>query len=492
MPPRATRCTTLRSQTQRGGASTRRSSRSSGWRRTPRPSTPPRNTQRASSGARAAPPTTCSTIGPGVPSLPADVVTKSGIVASLEETRRRTLDLLAPVPDAEQRGQVSELMSPLCWDVAHIGHYEELWLVRELAGAAPTDLAFDDVYDAFKHPRRDRPTLDILDAAGARAFDAAVRERVLEVLDTVELDDDDALLAGGFVYGMVVQHEHQHVETLLATLPLMADFAHRGADGLGRRTGGTRVALPSDVLVPAGEHVLGTDTDPWAYDNERPAHVVQLPAYRIDTTAITNGAYTEFVEAGGYRDSAHWTDDGWAWRADAELEGPPFWAPRSDGEWVRRRFGRTEPVPPDEPVQHVCWYEADAYARWAGSRLPTEVEWEAAADGTPFTGADLWHDGTRRFAPAPVGTTDDVVSRHGARGMLGGVWEWTASDFRAYPGFRSFPYREYSEVFFGPEYRVLRGGSWATHPSAVRTTFRNWDFPIRRQIFAGFRCARDA
>ncbi len=143
-------------------------------------------------------------------------------------------------------------------------------------------------------------------------------------------------------------------------------------------------------------------------------------------------------------------------------------------------------------MQHVCWYEADAYARWSASRLPTEAEWEAAAHGTPLAGADLWHDGTRRFAPAPVGTADDVVSAHGARGMLGGVWEWTASDFRAYPGFRSFPYREYSEVFFGPEYRVLRGGSWATHPSAVRITFRNWDFPIRRQIFAGFRCARDA
>ena len=266
-----------------------------------------------------------------------------------------------------------------------------------------------------------------------------------------------------------------------------------GRDGLGQPTaGGTRVEVPTDVLVPAGEHVLGTDADPWAYDNERPAHVVQLPAYRIDTTAVTNGAYAKFVEAGGYRDPAHWTDDGWAWRADAELEAPQYWAPRADGEWGRRRFGRTEPVPSDEPVQHVCWYEADAYARWSASRLPTEAEWEAAADGTPLAGADLWHAGTRRFAPAPVGTVDDVVSAHGARGMLGGVWEWTASDFRAYPGFRSFPYREYSEVFHGPDYKVLRGGSWATDPIATRNTFRNWDHPIRRQIFAGFRTARDA
>src|SRR4051812_21272494 len=387
MPPRATRCTTPRWQTQRGGASTRRSSRSSGWRRMPRPSTPPRNTRRASSGARAAPPTTCSTIGPGVPSLPADVVTKSGIVASLEESRRRTLDLLAPVPDAHQRGQVSELMSPLCWDLAHIGHYEELWLVRELAGAAPTDAAYDDVYDAFKHPRRDRPSLDILDASGAREFDAAVRARALDVLGTLELtafdlDGGDPLLAGGFVYGMVVQHEHQHDETLLATLQLMDDFAHPAADGDGAATRAvvaTPIELPTDVLIPGGDYEVGTDTDPWAYDNERPAHVVTLTPYRIDTTAVTNADYQRFVEAGGYDDPTHWTDAGWAWRTEAGLVAPQHWTRDADERWLRRRFGRTEPLPSREPVQHVCWYEADAYARWSGARLPTEAEWEVAA-----------------------------------------------------------------------------------------------------------------
>jgi len=426
------------------------------------------------------------------------VVTKTEIVASLEESRRRTLGLLAPVPDARQRDQVSELMSPLCWDLAHIGHYEELWLVRELAGALPTEAAYDDVYDAFKHPRRERPALDILDASGAREFDAAVRARALDVLDALELtaldlDGGDPLLAGGFVYGMVVQHEHQHDETLLATLELMDDFAHPAADGAGSppRTTAT-IERPHDVLVPGGEYELGTDTHPWAYDNERPAHVVTLAPYRIDTTAVTNADYERFVGAGGYDDPAHWTDAGWAWRTEAGLVAPQHWTRDADGCWTRRRFGRTEPVPPAEPVQHVCWYEAEAYARWWGARLPTEAEWEVAAQGTPLDGADLWREGPRRFAPAAVDAPDTVVSAHGVHGMLGGVWEWTASDFAAYPGFRSFPYREYSEVFFGPDYKVLRGGSWATHPSAVRTTFRNWDFPIRRQIFSGFRCARHA
>jgi iron(II)-dependent oxidoreductase len=435
------------------------------------------------------------------------VVTKTDVVEALEESRRRTLGLLARVPDDAQRAQVSELMSPLCWDLAHIGHFEELWLLRTLHGADPTDPRFDDVYDAFRHPRRDRPSLDLLDAAGARAFDADVRARVLDSLDAIEFDDDDPLRAQGFVYGMIVQHEHQHDETLLATLQLMDDFAHPDADATdwcdpadrsgpgeaddrGDAPGGPR-GLPA-VCVPGGRHVVGTDDEPWAYDNERPAHAVDLDPFSIDATPVTNAAYAAFVDAGGYDDPAHWTADGWRWRLEADLTAPQFWCRDAAGGWTRRRFGRTEAVPPREPVQHVCWYEADAYARWAGARLPTETEWEVAARDTPASGADLWREGPRRFAPRPVGTDRDVVSAHGARGMLGGVWEWTASDFDGYPGFRAFPYAEYSEVFFGPEYKVLRGGSWATHPSAVRTTFRNWDFPIRRQIFAGFRCARDA
>jgi iron(II)-dependent oxidoreductase len=418
------------------------------------------------------------------------VVTKPEIVAALAESRRRTLALLDPVPDDLQRTQVSDLMSPLCWDLAHIGHYEELWLVRELAAAPPTNVAYDDVYDAFKHPRRDRPELDILDASGARAFDADVRARVLDVLDGVELDGGDPLLADGFVYGMVVQHEHQHDETLAATLQLMDDFAHPAADGTEASDDATTTLVP-DVTIPGGAFELGTDVGLWAYDNEHPAHVVELAPYRIDTAAVTNAAYAAFVDDGGYDDPAHWTEAGWVWRKEADLVAPQFWARDGDDGWVRRRFGRTEALPADEPVQHVCWYEADAYARWSGARLPTEAEWEVAAQGTPLAGADLWQEG-RRFAPSSVYAADAVASAWGVRGMLGGVWEWTASDFLAYPGFRAFPYREYSEVFFGPDYKVLRGGSWATHPSAVRTTFRNWDFPIRRQIFSGFRCARDA
>jgi iron(II)-dependent oxidoreductase len=250
---------------------------------------------------------------------------------------------------------------------------------------------------------------------------------------------------------------------------------------------------------------MGTDLEPWAYDNERPAHTVDVDAFWIDTTPVTNGRYAEFIADGGYAEQRWWTEAGWAWVREASLEHPEFWAPDGQGGWVRTRLGRTEAVPLEEPVQHVCWYEADAYARWAGKRLPTEAEWEKAAAWTPdgVKRRFPWGDEepspvvanlstSGRFAPAPAGSFAAGASPWGCRQMIGDVWEWTASDFSAYPGFRSFPYREYSEVFFGPDYKVLRGGSWATHPTAIRTTFRNWDYPIRRQIFSGFRCARDA
>jgi gamma-glutamyl hercynylcysteine S-oxide synthase len=419
---------------------------------------------------------------------------KPQIVDALDKARGRTLTLLDPVPTADQSRQVSELMSPLCWDLAHIGHYEELWLVRTLSGAEPIDPAFDDIYDAFKHPRRDRVSLPILDPAGAREFVADVRERALRVLDACSLDGGDPLLAGGFVYGMVVQHEHQHDETLLATIQLMDDFAHPDADGDGRVVDHHhRIDVGADVLIPGGTFVIGTSDGPWSYDNERPEHEVSVAPFRIDTTPVTNHSYGDFVEAGGYDDPRLWDAAGWAWRQEAALVAPQFWHREGDRTWSRRRFGRTEDLPLDEPVQHVCWYEADAYARWTGARLPSETEWEIASAGASLDHANLWHGDPHRFGPSDVTRSHPgAVSKWGVHQMFGDVWEWTASDFHGYPGFESFPYREYSEVFFGPDYKVLRGGSWATHPAAMRPSFRNWDFPIRRQIFSGFRCARDA
>jgi len=425
-------------------------------------------------------------------------VGKEQIAAQLLASRDRSLSLLAPLDDAELGQQVSPLMSPLVWDLAHIGNYEELWLLREVGGVAPLRPGLDSLYDAFEHPRAERPSLPILGPAEARGYIGGVRSHVLDVLDRTPLEGGP-LLSGGFVFGMVVQHEHQHDETMLATLQL------RG----GPRTLPPDAALPpgrpvpdhDDVLVPAGRSVGGTSTDPWALDNERPAHELSLPAYRIDRVPVSNGQYIAFVEDGAYADPRWWTAEGLEQVRSSGRTAPMTWR-RRDGGWACTRFGVVEPVRPDEPVQHVRWYEADAYARWAGRRLPTEAEWEKACGWDEAAGRLRrypWGEdeptperanlGQRAARPAPVGAYPAGASAYGVEQMVGDVWEWTGSDFAPHPGFRVFPYPEYSAVFFGGGYKVLRGGSWATHPSAVRTTFRNWDWPIRRQIFAGFRTA---
>ena len=429
--------------------------------------------------------------------------TKDAIAAHLDAARRRTRGLLAPLDERALRTQHSPLMSPLVWDFAHIGNYEELWLLRAAAGGAGVRPDIDDLYDAFRHARRDRTSLPLLGPAEAGRYVDEVRARALDDLDRVRLDGDDPLLSRAFVYGLVVQHEHQHDETMLATMQLMESGASLPLEAPDPTP---RPPERAEVLVPAGPFTMGAaDDEPWAYDNEHPAHEVDLAAYWIDTTPVTNGAFAEFMADGGYDDPRWWTADGWTWRQEAGATSPLHWVRGvGAGEWLRNRFGMVEPVPADEPVVHVCWHEAAAYARWAGKRLPTEAEWEKAAAWDPQTGRSRrfpWGDepvdgranlGQQRWRPSPIGSWPDGVSAVGCHQMLGDVWEWTASAFTAYPGFTMFPYPEYSAVFFGIDYKVLRGGSWASCVPAIRTSFRNWDYPIRRQVFAGFRCARDA
>jgi iron(II)-dependent oxidoreductase len=427
-------------------------------------------------------------------------VLKEHIADQLERARERTTSLTDAVDDTDLTRQHSPIMSPLVWDLAHIGNQEELWLLRDVGGREPVmGDQIDQLYDAFKHPRRTRPALPLLSPAQSRSYVHDVRSKVLDVLDSTPLEGR-RLLEQGFAFGMITQHEQQHDETMLATHQLRQGPATLAAPAPPAATLDP-AALPASVQVPGGPFTMGTSTEPWALDNERPAHVVDVPTFWIDTFPTTNAQYLEFVHDGGYHDERLWTSDGWSHRQEAGLTAPLFW--QRDGDtWLRRRFGVVEPVPPHEPVQHVCWFEADAYARWAGKRLPSEPEWEKAARHDPVTGRSRrfpWGDddpttdhanlGQRHLQPAPVGSSPAGASAYGVHQLIGDVWEWTASDFSGYPGFVAWPYREYSEVFFGLGLKVLRGGAWSVDAVACRGTFRNWDLPIRRQIFAGFRCA---
>jgi gamma-glutamyl hercynylcysteine S-oxide synthase len=422
------------------------------------------------------------------------------LAAELTRSRRRSAELTDAVDDDDLVRQHSRLMSPLVWDLAHVGNQEELWLVRDVGGMRPLREDIDHIYDAFKTPRADRPQLPLLGPGEARGYVGEVRDKVMHVLERTPLEGR-RLVDHGFAFGMIVQHEQQHDETMLATHQLRT-----GAPVLHAPPAPDAVAPPArrEVLVPGGPFTMGTSTEPWALDNERPAHRVDVPAFWIDTVPVSNGDYLRFIEHGGYAQPRWWSREGWAYRQRAGLEAPLFWSREGD-RWMRRRFGVHEPVPPDQPVVHVSHHEAQAYAAWAGKRLPTEAEWEKAARLDPATGRSRrfpWGDeeptaehanlGQRHLSPAAAGAYPQGASPLGVHQLIGDVWEWTGSAFTGYPGFTAFPYDEYSLVFFGDDYRVLRGGSFGTDAAACRGTFRNWDFPVRRQIFAGFRCARDA
>jgi len=421
----------------------------------------------------------------------------------LSDLRATTLRLIAPLTEEQLRTQHSPLQGPIVWDLGHIANFEEQWAVRALrAPAMPGSVPQDRLYDPIVNPRRMRGRLSLPDPATALVYMNYVRARTTERFEAVPLDDTHPLLAKGFVYNMVAQHEAQHVETILQTVQLIPDLQYEPAwrpAGPGR----PRSRDTEAVVVPAGPFVMGTDDRTIAYDNERPAHVVDLPAYQIDRWPVTNGEYLDFMEDGGYRRAELWCDAGRAWVHETGALHPGGWVAHRGG-WRERSLGRSSSLSLDCPVVHVSWYEASAYARWRGQRLPSEAEWEKAAAwdadsaqsrGFPWgnigPGPERANLDLRHLAPAPVGTYPSGSSPYGCQQMLGDVWEWTGSDFGPYPGFVAFPYREYSAAHFARGHKVLRGGSWATQTVAIRNTFRNWDLPERRQIFAGFRCAAD-
>ena len=366
------------------------------------------------------------------------IAAQSELSDALRAARARTLALVAPLDRAELERVHDPLMSPLDWDLGHIAAYEDLWLVHRHGGGALLRPDLADLYDAFETPRAVRGEIPFLRGQDVLDYIAAVRESALEVLDEMGPGD-------GTLFELVVRHEAQHNETMRQTLFLA------GLPG-GRPEGSPRPAALAPegwIDVPAGPLEMGAGPDGFAFDNERPRHRVELRGFQIARRPVDNATWMHFCEGGGYERREWWSDEGWAWKEEYDITHPQRWD--ADG-----------PIRADRPVMHVSWFEADAFARPQGARLPTEAEWEKAS---------TW--------------TQDPLAE------VGEAWEWTSSCFGGYPGFAAHPYREYSEVFFGDRYRVLRGCSWATEQRVRSPTFRNWDLPQRRQIFAGVRLAKD-
>ena len=426
----------------------------------------------------------------------------TAIAAALAEARERTLTIVEPLSDAELRTQHDPLMSPVIWDLGHIAAFEELWLTRNLDGVIEFS-EMPGLFNPFEHPRRERGALALPTLRDVVATMDDIRRRVLETLSQVDLTSGNALLRDAYVYRMVLQHEYQHDETILQTLQLKQGEPYRAPRAWSVPAPVLDLTVGDMVRFPGGDVVIGTNDRSAAYDNERPAHHVFVKPFAIDVTPVTNGQFMQFVDAGGYRERRWWSDAGWQWLEQSGCQAPKHWSSSGSG-WTMRVMDRESVIDSLRPVCHVCYHEADAFARWAGKRLPTEVEWETAASWDASAGRRLdfpWGDAPAdrhlanidqlSFETARVGSYPRNVSPLGCYGMIGDVWEWTSSDFAPWPGFTPFPYAEYSAVFFGSEYKVLRGGSWATRSGAIRNSFRNWDYPIRRQIFSGFRCASD-
>lgn len=430
----------------------------------------------------------------------------------LADARARTRAIVAPLSETDLTRQHSPLMSPIAWDLGHIAEFEAEWLLpaQERARLQPDHAP--ELYDALATPRAQRSQLPLPPVPAIWQQLDRVRQQVeLQFTTGDGVNPSRSLPAGAFSLPLVIQHEAQHQETVLQAIALRQDLEYRPA--FAAEAPALLASSPASerVLIPAGSFVLGTHDRDWAYDNERPAHEVHVPSFWLARSPVTNREYLAFMSDRGYQQRRFWSPAGWAWLQEAKCHAPGHWhlvderSPETLRAWQAVVFGRHEPLHPDGIVMHVNWYEADAYARWAGGRLPSEAEWEKAAAWDPSRGQarrypwgdDPWQFGRANLdqtclQPARANAYPEGRSAYGCSQMLGDVWEWTDSWFGGYPGFESFPYQQYSRVFFGEGYRVLRGGSFATRALVARNTFRNWDFPQRRQIFAGFRCAWSA
>jgi iron(II)-dependent oxidoreductase len=404
----------------------------------------------------------------------------------LLDTRQRTLELVSDLSDEQLRVPVVDIINPPIWEIGHVAWFQERWALRHLRGEASVHPHADEFWDSAAVAHDTRWELPLPSRAETTRYMQDVLDRVLDRLPTDAVSDEEA-----YFHWLPVMHEDMHGEAFTYTRQTLGYPAPRGWKIAPRRS-----IAGGDVEIEGGAYLLGAmPGGEFVFDNEKWAHEVRLAPFAIARCAVTNGQFAEFVDDGGYRRRDWWSDEGWAWREKAGAQHPVYWIPQAGGNWMYRVYDRILPLPADESVMHVNWYEAEAWCRWANRRLPTEAEWELAASGLTKAkypwGEEVPSARYARLDACGLGADcADGDSVYGCREMIGNVWEWTASDFLAYPGFVVDPYKEYSEPWFGSERKVLRGGCWATRSRLIRNTWRNYFPKDRRDVYAGFRtCA---
>jgi ergothioneine biosynthesis protein EgtB len=430
-------------------------------------------------------------------SAPSPAATPDALAKRYADVRALTEAIAAPLSPEDQQVQSMDDVSPTKWHLAHVTWFFETFLLRpNVAGYEEFHSDFNYLFNSYYEgvgPRHARPKRGLLtrpsldDVLAYRAHVDAAMAGMIESLNP----DDGAVVA---LIDLGLNHEQQHQELALMDIKHVLscnpmDVAYRRKEPVGLRT--THPLAWFDLR--GGIYAIGHGDDGFAFDNEGPAHEVLVRDYRIASRPVTNGEFADFIEAGGYRRPEFWHADGWATVNAEGWEAPLYWRAADDGSWNEFTLAGVCPLYHDAPVCHVSFYEALAYASWAGKRLPTEAEWEIAA--RRFGVGDAAESAANRMAagflrPMPAGDAPDDAAGEGPAQMMGDVWAWTESAYSPYPGFEpaAGAVGEYNGKFMINQ-MVLRGASCGTPPGHARVSYRNFFYPHQRWAFSGFRLA---
>jgi iron(II)-dependent oxidoreductase len=424
--------------------------------------------------------------------------TPDKLVRQLRDARARTLALSADLTGAQLLGPRMRILNPPLWEIGHLGWFQERWCLRYAGDSVPLAPSMlphaDRLYDSSEVAHDTRWDLPLPGLEDTLVYLSTVLERVIGHLS--ERVESKAAHDIAYFAQLCALHEEMHCEAFSYTRQTLAYAAPPSAKARYRAAAPERAAR--DVAIAGGEFLMGASSGGgFVFDNEKWAHSAMVAPFRMARTCVTNSEFAAFVEDQGYRRRELWTPEAWAWREAHAADHPVYWR-KYAGRWYERRYDAWQPLAGDVAIVHVNWYEAGAYCRWAGRRLPSEAEWEYAAAVAPdgrkrrFPWGDEEANGARaNLYPNSDGPVDVEAypagdSAWGCRQMIGNVWEWTADAFQPYPGFVADPYKEYSQPWFG-NHKVLRGGCFATRATLIHNTWRNFYTPDRRDVYAGFR-----
>lgn len=423
----------------------------------------------------------------------------NALIEDVKDARKRTLALVAGLDQQQLMGPQLDIVNPLLWEIGHTAYFHELWTLRHLDGVDSFLENADELYDSINIPHDERWNLPLLSLQATKAYMQQVMDAEVDRLKSDNVTPQDMYLTR-----YAVCHEDMHTEAFTYSRRTLSYPAPVFAESVLQDEAYDAGPLEGDAKIEAGEFLLGADKNAdFCFDNEKWQHPLRVESFAIARAATSYQQYAAFVEAGGYQDQQYWDAEGWAWLQQSGLKMPSGWKKDAGGNWLIKQFDQWQTMRPHAAVIHINWYEASAWCRWAGRRLPTEAEWELAASGSPENINEKrkypWGDevpdekrvnmDSRAMRPIDVGALPQGDSAYGCRQMLGNVWEWTADTFEPYPGFVADMYQDYSQPLFG-QTKVLRGGAWATRSRMIRNTWRNYYGANRNDVFAGFRsCA---